>query len=106
MDEMLKYCGDFGLWQLRHLVLTSLAWSLEGIHSMVLILADREPAWYYMTSHAGTTSRCSSEPGSWERTGGTGSSNIEFGLICGEKYKVGLVQSIFFAGCMIASREN
>ncbi|KAH0651463.1 hypothetical protein KY285_031586 [Solanum tuberosum] len=44
MDEMLeKYCGEFGLWQLRHLVLTSLAWLLEGIHSMVMIFADREP---------------------------------------------------------------
>uniref|UniRef100_M1BP11 Organic cation transporter n=2 Tax=Solanum tuberosum TaxID=4113 RepID=M1BP11_SOLTU len=105
MDEMLeKYCGEFGLWQLRHLVLTSLAWLLEGIHSMVMIFADREPAWHYLTSHAGTTSRCSSEPGSWEWTGGTGSSTMsEFGLICGEKYKVGLVQSIFFAGCMVGA---
>ncbi|KAH0744327.1 hypothetical protein KY290_032320 [Solanum tuberosum] len=105
MDEMLeKYCGEFGLWQLRHLVLTSLAWLLEGIHSMVMIFADREPAWHYLTSHAGTTSWCSSEPGSWEWTGGTGSSTMsEFGLICGEKYKVGLVQSIFFAGCMVGA---
>jgi len=25
----------------------------------------------------------------------------EWGLICGDKYKVGLVQALFFAGCMI-----
>ncbi|XP_049414890.1 organic cation/carnitine transporter 4-like [Solanum stenotomum] len=105
MDEMLeKYCGEFGLWQVRHLVLTCLAWLLEGILTMVMIFADREPAWHYLTSHAGTTSRCSSEPGSWEWSGGNGSSTIsEFGLICGDKFKVGLVQSIFFAGCMIGA---
>ncbi|XP_015081715.1 organic cation/carnitine transporter 4-like [Solanum pennellii] len=105
MDEMLeKYCGEFGLWQVRHLVLTCLAWLLEGILTMVMIFADREPAWHYVTSHAGATSRCSSEPGSWQWTGGKGSSTMsEFGLICGEKYKVGLVQSIFFAGCMIGA---
>ncbi|XP_060188667.1 organic cation/carnitine transporter 4-like [Lycium barbarum] len=104
MDEMLeKYCGDFGWWQLRHLVLTSLAWMLEGIHTMVMIFADREPVWCCSTSHCGS-SLCDLEPGSWEWSGGTGSSTMsEFGLICGDKFKVGLVQSIFFAGCMIGA---
>ncbi|KAG6397817.1 hypothetical protein SASPL_139265 [Salvia splendens] len=46
MDEMLKkYCGEFGWWQLRHFVLTSMAWALEAFHTMVVIFADREPAW-------------------------------------------------------------
>ncbi|PHT44264.1 Organic cation/carnitine transporter 4 [Capsicum baccatum] len=109
MDEMLeKYCGDFGLWQLRHLVLASLAWFLQGVHVMVMLFADREPAWRCLTSHAGYTpcstagSMCGLEPSSWEWLGGKGSSTrSEFGLICGDKFKVGLVQSIFFAGCMI-----
>uniref|UniRef100_A0A453D2X8 Uncharacterized protein n=1 Tax=Aegilops tauschii subsp. strangulata TaxID=200361 RepID=A0A453D2X8_AEGTS len=36
----------------------------------------------------------------WEQ--GSGSSTVaEWGLVCGERYKVGLVQALFFAGCMI-----
>uniref|UniRef100_A0A453D2Q7 Uncharacterized protein n=1 Tax=Aegilops tauschii subsp. strangulata TaxID=200361 RepID=A0A453D2Q7_AEGTS len=27
----------------------------------------------------------------------------EWGLVCGERYKVGLVQAVFFAGCMIGT---
>ncbi|MCE3214942.1 Organic cation/carnitine transporter 4 [Datura stramonium] len=107
MDEMLeKYCGEFGWWQLRNLVLTSLAWLLEGIHVMVMIFADREPAWRCSTSHCSSTAEsvCDLEPGSWEWSGGTERSTMsEFGLICGDKFKVGLVQSIFFTGCMIGA---
>ncbi|KAM3396158.1 organic cation/carnitine transporter 4-like [Capsicum galapagoense] len=114
MDEMLeKYCGEFGLWQLRHLVLSSLAWLLQGIHTSVMIFADREPPWHCLMSHAGYTtprcpttagSMCDLEPSSWEWSSGKGSSTMsEFGLICGDKFKVGLVQSIFFAGCMIGA---
>ncbi|ONK61233.1 uncharacterized protein A4U43_C08F27590 [Asparagus officinalis] len=32
-----------------------------------------------------------------------GSTVAEWGLVCGQKYKVGLVQSGFFLGCMIGS---
>lgn len=107
MDQMLeKYCGDFGWWQFRHFVLTSFAWALEGIHTMVMIFADREPDWRCLTNRCDTTANgvCSLEPGSWEWTGGAASSTVsEFGLICGQKYKVGLVQALFFAGCMIGT---
>lgn len=81
IDEMLQeYCGEFGPWQSRHFVLTSLAWALEGFHTMVMIFAD---------NHSG-------------QGGGAGSSTAdEWGLTGGEKYKVGLVQAVFFGGCMI-----
>ncbi|CAA0816256.1 Organic cation/carnitine transporter 4 [Striga hermonthica] len=42
MDDMLsKYCGEFGRWQLKHFVLTSMAWALEVFHTMVVIFTDR-----------------------------------------------------------------
>ncbi|TMW95152.1 hypothetical protein EJD97_009316 [Solanum chilense] len=108
MDQMLeKYCGDFGWWQFSHFVLTSFAWALEGIHTMVMIFADREPAWRCLPNRlcdSTAKSVCGLEPGSWEWTGGAASSTVsEFGLICGQKYKVGLVQSLFFAACMIGA---
>ncbi|KAL2483662.1 Organic cation/carnitine transporter 4 [Forsythia ovata] len=110
IDDMLKkYCGEFGFWQLRHFLLTSLAWALEGFHTMVMIFADREPAWRCsgisgVACSTEAKSVCHLEPGSWEWIGGSKSSTVaEFGLICGEKYKVGLVQALFFGGCMIGA---
>nr|GMD53229.1 organic cation/carnitine transporter 4-like [Ipomoea batatas] len=111
-DALQKYCGEFGWWQLRHFVLTSLAWALEGIHTMVMIFADRDPAWRCSSAACDSAaaqaadkgSVCGLEPGSWEWEGGDGSSTVsEFGLICGEIYRVGLVQALFFAGCMIGA---
>lgn len=105
IDDMLqKYCGEFGPWQLRHFVLTSLAWALEAFHTMVMIFADREPAWKCLQPDcdAATTSFCGLQPGSWTWSGGEeGSTVAEWWLICEEKYKVGLVQALFFSGCMI-----
>ncbi|XP_057414826.1 organic cation/carnitine transporter 4 [Lotus japonicus] len=108
IDEMLqKYCGEFGRWQLKHFVLTSLAWALEAFHTMVMIFADREPDWRCVAGSgcsAAVGSVCGLRPGEWEWVGGNGASTVsEWGLICGEKYKVGLVQAIFFAGCMIGA---
>ncbi|XP_009594672.1 organic cation/carnitine transporter 4-like [Nicotiana tabacum] len=108
MDQMFeKYSGEFGWWQLRHFLLTSMAWALEGIHTMVMIFSDREPGWRCSTSRgcdSTAKSVCDLEPGSWGWFGGIGSSTVsEFGLICGQKYRVGLVQALFFAGCMIGA---
>ncbi|PON55757.1 Major facilitator, sugar transporter-like [Parasponia andersonii] len=108
IDDMLqKYCGEFGPWQLRHFVLTSLAWALEAFHTMVMIFADREPDWRCVEAagcEAVAKTVCGLEPGSWEWTGGPGSSTVaQWGLVCGDKYKVGLVQALFFGGCMIGA---
>lgn len=103
-----KYCGEFGPWQLRHFVLTSLAWALEAFHTMVMIFADREPDWRCTVGPPGCDASaraggvCGLRPDSWEWTEGPWSSTAaEWGLVCGEKYKVGLVQALFFGGCMI-----
>ncbi|CAN1774984.1 Organic cation/carnitine transporter 4 [Linum perenne] len=108
IDDMLqKYCGEFGRWQLRHFVLTSLAWALEAFHTMVMIFADREPDFRCVgEGGCGGAAKgvCGLESGSWEWVGGLGSSTVtEWGLVCGEKYKVGLVQAVFFGGCMIGA---
>lgn len=75
---------------------------------MVMIFADREPDWRCLGGAAGSgcdvtaSTVCGLEPGSWEWTGGLGSSTVaEWGLVCAEKYKVGLAQALFFGGCMI-----
>ncbi|XP_021754784.1 organic cation/carnitine transporter 4-like [Chenopodium quinoa] len=107
IDEMLlKYCGEFGRWQLRHFVLTSLAWALEAFHTMVMIFADREPRWWCTGPGCSPAQAqvCGLPSGSWDWVDGPGSSTVaEWGLVCGEKYKVGLVQSLFFFGCMIGA---
>ncbi|CAI8617509.1 unnamed protein product [Vicia faba] len=111
IDEMLQsYCGEFGRWQLTHFVLTSLAWALEAFHTMIMIFADREPEWRCLGGAAGlgcdpaAKSVCEFEPGSWEWVEGVASSTVaEWGLVCGDKYKVGLVQAVFFAGCMFGA---
>nr|KYP34294.1 hypothetical protein KK1_044777 [Cajanus cajan] len=105
IDEMLqRHCGEFGRWQLKHFVLTSLAWALEAFHTMVMIFADRQPEWRCRAGwacEAGAKSVCGLEPGSWEWVGR--STVTEWGLFCGDKYKVGLVQAVFFGGCMIGA---
>ncbi|XP_076899225.1 organic cation/carnitine transporter 4-like [Bidens hawaiensis] len=108
VDQMLtKYCGEFGFWQVKHFFLTCMAWALEAFPTMVMIFADRELDW---TCNPGSgcvwdtdKSVCGLEPGSWRWVDGSeGWSKVaEWGLVCGEKYKVGLVQALFFAGCMI-----
>lgn len=106
IDEMFeKHCGELGWWQIRHFILTSLAWILMALHSMVMIFADHEPDWRCVSGPGCTaTSICSLSPGDWEWIGGSGTSTVsEWGLICSEKYKVGFVHSLFFVGSMIGT---
>ena len=106
IDEMLqKYCGEFGKWQLKHFILTSLAWALEAFHTMVMIFADRDPKWWCTGPDCWAQAQiCGLPPGSWDWVDGPGSSTIsEWGLMCDDKYKVGLVQALFFFGCMIGT---
>nr|KYP44094.1 hypothetical protein KK1_034409 [Cajanus cajan] len=109
MDEMLReYCGEFGRWQLKHFVLTNLACVLEAFHVMVTIFADQEPHWRCLAGSAGSSCNapfqnfCQLKPGSWEWVGSRGSSTVsQWGLVCGDKFKVGLVRALFFLGSMI-----
>lgn len=111
IDDMLKnYCGEFGRWQLKQFVLASLAWALEAFHTMIMVFAEHEPHWKCHPGAAGSgchaaaeaASFCHLKQGSWEWVGGRGRSTVsEWGLICGDKFKIGLVHSLFFCGCMI-----
>jgi len=120
IDDMLqRWTGEFGRWQLKHFVLSSLAWTLEAFHTMVMIFADYEPQWHCNTekplddfvsmkrgfeSCSSTGSICSMDRASWDWDGGSGVSTVsEWGLVCDQKYKVGVLQSAFFIGCLLGA---
>lgn len=64
IDNMLsKYVGDFGLAQLVHFVVVSLAWCLEGLHTLVMIFADRQPEWQCRPNDLPFTSALSNSTG-------------------------------------------
>ncbi|KAI7734171.1 hypothetical protein M8C21_016388, partial [Ambrosia artemisiifolia] len=68
--------------------------------------ADREPDWSCEPGSECVTTAdvCALQPGTWRWDGGSAVSTVaEWGLVCGEKYKVGLVQALFFGGCMIGA---
>lgn len=103
-DALTWQAGEFGRWQLRHFMLVSAAWTLEALHTMVIIFADREPAMVCPAGDGRCGDRCAGAAAGWEWAGGGASSTVaEWGLVCGQRYKVGLVQAIFFAGCMIGA---
>lgn len=109
IDEALSsYAGEFGRWQLRHFVLVSAAWALEALHTMVIIFADREPAMVCRAAASGGCGdRCAGAEAGWEWADGAASSTVaEWGLVCGDRYKVGLAQAVFFAGCMIGQSRH
>lgn len=108
VDAMLqKYCGEFGPWQLRNFLLGNLSYTLEAFHTMVMIFADRNVEWRCLNGdsddcNAAAKDVCGLKPGSWEWVGSRGSSTVaEWDLVCGNKYKVGLAQAIFFLGCTL-----
>ncbi|KAM0885079.1 hypothetical protein ACQ4PT_030576 [Festuca glaucescens] len=101
-DALAEHAGEFGRWQLRHFVLVSAAWALEALNTMVIIFADRGPAMACPAGDGQCGDPCAGAAAGWVWTQGTGSSTVaEWGLVCGERYKVGLVQALFFAGCLI-----
>ncbi|CAM6014826.1 unnamed protein product, partial [Sphagnum balticum] len=116
MDDMLElWVGEFGRAQLWHFVLVSLAWSIEGLQSLVMIFADRQPSWQCRphTIDSGSSNEswctpsasiCDMDPSAWEWVGGPGISTVsEWGLICGHDYKIGLAQSAFFIGGLLGA---
>ncbi|KAH0460366.1 hypothetical protein IEQ34_011029 [Dendrobium chrysotoxum] len=92
VDEMLtRFAGEFGPWQLRQFLLTSLAWILCAFQVMAVVFADRESARPVPCPVGIRLGRA------WWLARSTVE---EWGLTCGEKYKVGLAQSAFFVGSM------
>ncbi|KAM0932763.1 hypothetical protein DsansV1_C41g0237321 [Dioscorea sansibarensis] len=103
VDEMLRrYAGEFGPWQFRHFMLTSIAWALNAFHTLVVVFADHPPKWRCTAGGACPKTMCGLPHGAWEWDGGRRRSTVaEWGLVCKDKYKVGMAQSAFFAGSMI-----
>jgi OCT family organic cation transporter-like MFS transporter 4/5 len=118
VDEALaKWAGEFGRAQAARFALASLAWSLEALHTLVTVFADRDPPWLcihppplpdYSTTPCSSSPlhsspSCSMDRRSWEWAGGNSQSTVsEWDLVCaGGSYKKGLAQSAFFVGCLI-----
>lgn len=109
----------FGRWQIKHFLLSSLARTLEAFPTMVMIFADYEPHWHCnggktpedflsvkprFESCSPTGSICSMDRASWDWDGGPGVSTVcGWDLVCGQKYKVGFLQSAFFVGCLLGN---
>ncbi|KAF7011367.1 hypothetical protein CFC21_025685 [Triticum aestivum] len=103
-DALAQHAGEFGRWQLRHFLLVIAAWTLEAMHTMVMIFADREPAMSCPAGDGRCGDRCSGASAGWEWDQGSASSTVaEWGLVCGESYKVGLVHAMYFASAMIGA---
>ncbi|XP_020593781.1 organic cation/carnitine transporter 4-like [Phalaenopsis equestris] len=95
VDEMLtRFAGEFGPWQLRQFLLTSLAWILCAFQVMAVVFADQAPAGPGACPVGSQLGR----KWWWAR-----STVEEWRLGCGDRYKVGLPQSAFFAGSMAAN---
>ncbi|KAH7672164.1 Major facilitator sugar transporter-like protein [Dioscorea alata] len=105
VDDMLRrYAGEFGPWQLRHFMLTSLAWALNAFHTLVVVFADHRPEWRCTGGGACPETMCGLPHGAWEWDGGRRISTVaEWGLVCKNKYMIGMAQSAFFAGSMIGA---
>ncbi|KAI5075438.1 hypothetical protein GOP47_0009514 [Adiantum capillus-veneris] len=109
-DVLSRWAGEFGLAQFVHFSLASLAWTLEALQTMLMIFADKTPIWACSASAslAGTCSPsstlCSLDPSLWNWVVSRHQSTVsEWGLICGEDYKIGLVQSAFFIGALLGA---
>ncbi|KAI5075439.1 hypothetical protein GOP47_0009515 [Adiantum capillus-veneris] len=109
IDEVLQECvGELGPSQLLHFSLVSLVWFLQAMLTFAMVFADRIPAWACVeqgsSSCVSTSSICSLDSSQWEWTGGIRTSTVsEWGLICNNSYKVGLVQCLFFAGALLGT---
>ncbi|KAG8637079.1 hypothetical protein MANES_15G079000v8 [Manihot esculenta] len=71
-----------------------------------MLQSNREPDFRCLGSGCDPRAKsvCRFEPGSWEWVGGLESSTVaQWGLVSAQKFKVGLVQAVFFGGCTIGS---
>ncbi|KAH7672163.1 Major facilitator sugar transporter-like protein [Dioscorea alata] len=105
VDEMLqRYAGEFGPWQLRHFMLTSVAWTLGAFQGMAVVFADHRPKWRCTSGGACPETMCGLPHDAWEWDGGRRTSTVaEWDLVCKDKYKAGIPQFAFFVGCLIGN---
>ncbi|XVF53741.1 hypothetical protein PTKIN_Ptkin05aG0123200 [Pterospermum kingtungense] len=115
VDEVIEeYVGSFGLSQLLHVLLASLAWIFDSQNTLVTIFTDAQPGgWRCKSNYTSISSSsslcmrqsgsvCGLEPGTWEWIGGNTTSTIaEWGLICHRKFLAALPASLFFIGSIL-----
>lgn len=128
VDQILdQHVGGFGPAQLLHVLMVSLAWAFDAMHSFIPIFTDAQPSWRCTASQTpdfthnvplqlSSTSMsgqkwctpmsdlCEMDGSLWEWVDGRGSSVVsEWGLICHDKFKSGIPASLFFMGCILGS---
>ncbi|KAI9187438.1 hypothetical protein LWI28_028152 [Acer negundo] len=94
---MLRDTAAFGPWQRCHFVLTSLAW-LWRVSTRWSDFSDRERTGPVSGQAANPQAKnvCGFEPGHGPGVVADSSIVSQWGLVCENKYKVGLVQAMFF----------
>ncbi|MCO5577838.1 hypothetical protein L7F22_031673 [Adiantum nelumboides] len=106
IDEILQeWVGELGPAQVLHFTLVSLIWCLQAILTFTMVFADRTPSWTCAEQLCDSVfSMCSLDPSLWEWSGDVGETTVsEWGLICNNSYKVGLVQCSFFVAALLGA---
>jgi len=127
VDQILdQHVGGFGPAQLIHILMVSLAWAFDSMHSLIPIFTDAQPSWRCTASQTPdftdnvtlqvsasmsrqkwctpNSSLCEMDGNLWEWVDGRGSSVVsEWGLMCHDKFKSSIPASLFFFGCILGS---
>ncbi|KAH7672160.1 Major facilitator sugar transporter-like protein [Dioscorea alata] len=99
-----RYAGEFGPWQLRHFMLTSVSWTLGAFQGMAVVFADHQPKWRCTSGGACPETMCGLPHDAWEWDGGRRTSTVaQWDLVCKDKYKAGIPQFAFFVGYLFGS---
>jgi len=100
VEELISlHVGDLGRAQLRHFVLSSLAWMPTVFMTLMSVFTERDPAWRCLTPDGcAGGDNCSLERDEWEWVSKSASIRSEWNLICGDAWKVSAADSMFFAG--------
>ena len=100
VEEMISlHVGEIGKAQVRHFVLSSVAWVPAVFMTLMSVFTERDPAWRCVAPD-GCEDRafCSLNDKDWEWVSKSASIRSEWNLVCGDAWKVSSADSMFFAG--------
>lgn len=115
-----KHVGSFGISQIIHVLLVSIAWIFNSQNTLVTIFSDAQPtAWKCKSAINGSSSCnnftsvynmndigavCGLKDGTWEWVGGHKSTIIaEWNLVCHRKFLAAIPASLFFLGSLLGT---
>ena len=100
IDEMLSlHVGGIGRAQVKHFVLSSVAWVPAVFLTLMSVFTARIPAWRCkLGDGCGDADICSLHDEDWEWVSKSASIVSEWNLICSEEWKVSAADSMFFVG--------